>query len=70
MAFGEGLSDAYLSESKQADLRGVLKAMLVLPTVVVVIRAWSRALMQLSTHSKIPARFWWDDWTAFAGAVG
>lgn len=58
-----------LDETKQADLRTLLIAMTVVPTIVVLIRAWSRALLPVSAMSKMPTKFWWDDWTAFAGAV-
>lgn len=43
--------------------------MMIVPTVVVLIRAWSRALLPVSHMTRIPTKFWWDDWTAFAGAV-
>ncbi|KAK7754994.1 hypothetical protein SLS62_003078 [Diatrype stigma] len=63
------LPDAFLKESKQPELKTLLIAMTIVPTVVVFIRAWSRALLPVDAMSKIPSRFWWDDWTAFAGAI-
>lgn len=58
-----------LTESKQSDLRTLLIAMTIVPTVIVLVRAWSRALLPVAPLSKIPTRFWWDDWAAFAAAV-
>ncbi|ROV87838.1 hypothetical protein VMCG_10546 [Cytospora schulzeri] len=58
-----------LTQSKQSDLRTLLIAMVIVPTVIVIIRAWSRALLPVSPTSKIPTKFWWDDWTAFAAAA-
>ncbi|KAI1084497.1 hypothetical protein F5B20DRAFT_298673 [Whalleya microplaca] len=63
------LPDAFLEESKQSELQTLLISMTVVPTVVVLIRAWSRALLPVTAMSKVPSKFWWDDWTAFAGAA-
>lgn len=57
------------NESQQDSLRTLLIAMLVLPTITVVLRVWSRAILPLSPTSHIKSRFWWDDWAAFAGAA-
>lgn len=56
-------------ESKQRDLRSLLIAMMVLPTIVVIVRFWSRYLSSAFTISRMPMRFWWDDWTALTAAV-
>ncbi|KAK7744558.1 hypothetical protein SLS53_003443 [Cytospora paraplurivora] len=58
-----------LTESKQAGLRALYIAMAIVPTVIVLIRAWSRALLPVSPTSIISTKFWWDDWTAFAAAA-
>jgi hypothetical protein len=58
-----------LNESQQGNLRMLLIAMAIVPTIVVLIRAWSRALLPVSAVSKIPTKFWWDDWAAFVAAV-
>jgi hypothetical protein len=56
-------------DEKQGALRSLLIAMTVLPTVVIIVRFWSRALLQDFTVSRMPTKFWWDDWTALAAAV-
>jgi hypothetical protein len=56
-------------DEKQGALRSLLIAMTVVPTVVITIRFWSRALLQDFSLSKMPIRFWWDDWIALAAAV-
>lgn len=61
--------DIDLTKSKQPQLRVLLIAMMIVPTVVVLIRAWSRALLPVSPLTRIPTKFWWDDWMAFFGAV-
>lgn len=58
-----------LTESKQSELRALLITMAIVPTVVILIRAWSRALLPVSSMTRIPTKFWWDDWTAFVAAV-
>lgn len=58
-----------LAESKQAGLRALYIAMAIVPTVIVLVRAWSRALLPVPPTSIISTKFWWDDWTAFAAAV-
>lgn len=58
-----------LTESKQSELRVLLITMIILPTVFVLIRAWSRALLPITPMTRIPNKFWWDDWTAFVAAV-
>lgn len=58
-----------LSENKQNNLRSLLVAMIVLPTVVVAIRFWSRYLSPAFSISHMPTRFWWDDWTALTATV-
>jgi hypothetical protein len=63
------MSSVNLNESKQGNLRALLIAMMVLPTVVILVRFWSRALLPAYSMSKMPTRFWWDDWTALAAAV-
>lgn len=56
-----------LDDDQRPALRGLMIAMLVLPTVAVVLRFWSRAM--LPGFSSTPIRFWWDDWTALIAAV-
>lgn len=56
-------------EDKQKQLWDLLIAMIILPTVVILVRFWSRALLPTLSVSKLPMRFWWDDWTALAAAV-
>ncbi|KAF3061499.1 hypothetical protein GL218_03013 [Daldinia childiae] len=69
MSSAETQPDFNPNDTKQDELRKLLIAMMIVPTVVVLVRAWSRALMTPSAMSKTPNKFWWDDWTAFAGAV-
>jgi hypothetical protein len=58
------------NESKQGELRSLLIAMIALPTIIVAVRLWSRYLSSAMSMSKALSRFWWDDWTALAAAVG
>lgn len=53
----------------QTELRALLITMIILPTVIILIRAWSRALLPVDPTARIASRFWWDDWTAFIAAV-
>ncbi|OTA98156.1 hypothetical protein M426DRAFT_120744 [Hypoxylon sp. CI-4A] len=52
-------------DSKRRELRTLFITMMTLPTVVVLIRTWSRALLPAFHMSKIPNKFWWDDWTVY-----
>lgn len=56
-------------DSMQGQLRSLLIAMLILPSIVILIRFWSRSLLADSDTSSIRAKYWWDDWTALAAAV-
>ena len=48
------------------SLRGFDIAMIIIPTVAVALRFWSRAL---SGHASKDRVFWWDDWTALMALV-
>ena len=50
----------------QPDFHGFAISMVVIPSVVVALRFWSRALN--STANGL--RFWWDDWLVLAALVG
>ncbi|KAA6409751.1 MAG: hypothetical protein FRX48_06363 [Lasallia pustulata] len=54
-----------MAASSEADsgqsLRGFDIAMIIIPTVAVALRFWSRVL---SGHASKDRVFWWDDWTA------
>ena len=43
-------------------LQALLIVMIVLPTIAVVLRVWSRLTLK-------GQRFWWDDWFAIASLV-
>lgn len=59
-----------MAASSQADsghsLRGFDIAMIIIPTVAVTLRFWSRVL---SGHASKGRVFWWDDWTALMALV-
>lgn len=56
-------------DNKQNNLRTLLIAMIIVPSIVIFIRFWSRALLPISPTSKVARKFWWDDWTALIAAV-
>ena len=58
-----------LNDDRGPELQALLIAMIVIPTVAVIIRFWSRALLPGFSLSKQTLRFWWDDWFALAAAV-
>lgn len=61
-----------MSESDHADrgpsILGLSIAMIILTTISLGFRFWSRTVMLLSRTRRTP-RFWWDDWVAFASLV-
>ena len=59
-----------LSDDLGARLQTLLTVMAILPTIAIIIRFWSRALLpEMSSMHSRPMRFWWDDWTALVTAV-
>ncbi|PLB51343.1 hypothetical protein P170DRAFT_382755 [Aspergillus steynii IBT 23096] len=56
-----------LNGDQRSVLRALVIVMLVIPTVAVLLRFWSRAM--LPGFSSTPVRFWWDDWTALIAAM-
>ncbi|KAI1097137.1 hypothetical protein F4804DRAFT_328510 [Jackrogersella minutella] len=67
------MSSVDLTETKQGGLRTLFITMMVFPTVVVLVRVWSRALLPDPSLSKVSvpttSKFWWDDWTIIIAAV-
>ena len=61
--------NAEITKIQQDRLRVLPIAMIIVPTIVILIRAWSRALLPLSPTSRIATKFWWDDWMTFAAGV-
>lgn len=53
---------AAINEDRSGLVYRLCIAMMVLPTVAVVIRTWSRAISKSPRRS----RFWWDDWLCIA----
>jgi hypothetical protein len=60
---------ANLNDDQNPRLRSLIIAFIILPSIAVSVRLWSRALLPGSTMSKTPTRFWWDDWTVLAAGV-
>ncbi|ETS75365.1 hypothetical protein PFICI_12309 [Pestalotiopsis fici W106-1] len=58
-----------ISEIQQGQLRVLPIAMIVVPTIIILLRAWSRALLPVSPTSHITTKFWWDDWMVFAAGA-
>ncbi len=56
---------------KQSELHKLLTAMIVLPSLIVCLRFWSRALLPNGAASKtaFSRKFWWDDWSVLVAAV-
>ncbi|KAI9714015.1 MAG: hypothetical protein M1820_000745 [Bogoriella megaspora] len=52
-------------------LRAICIATIIIPTVAVILRFWSRALLPRdpTPMSKVKSRFWWDDWTILAALI-
>lgn len=48
-------------------LKGFFIFMVILPTVAILLRFWSRSISSGKHSSK--GRFWWDDWVALASLV-
>ncbi|KAI1260513.1 hypothetical protein F5Y18DRAFT_419999 [Xylariaceae sp. FL1019] len=69
MAMSSASAGEGVDHSLQNELRNLLLSMAIIPTVIVFLRAWSRALLPLSTGGKSTPRFWWDDWCAFIAAA-
>ncbi|QKX55356.1 uncharacterized protein TRUGW13939_02448 [Talaromyces rugulosus] len=58
-----------LSENRGPPMRTLLIAMIVLPTVAVLLRFWSRTLLPATGRLQSVGKFWWDDWSALVAAV-
>lgn len=52
-------------ENRSPGLRAFQIAMIIIPTIAIVLRFWSRTL----AFGKKPPRFWWDDWLALMALV-
>lgn len=42
---------------------------LVVPSLVVILRFWSRVIQHAVSNSRTSVRFWWDDWTVLAASL-
>lgn len=52
-------------ENRSPGLRAFQIVMIIIPTIAIILRFWSRYL----AFSKKPPRFWWDDWVALMALV-
>lgn len=57
--------DAAQAENRTNGLRVFQIILIILPTIAIILRFWSRAL---AFRGKV-RRFWWDDWTALLALV-
>ena len=54
------------SHADGQTLRGFDIAMIIIPTIFIALRFWSRALPRKSNQAR---RFWWDDWAILIALV-
>ncbi|PYI25961.1 hypothetical protein BP00DRAFT_430793 [Aspergillus indologenus CBS 114.80] len=57
------------SDDRGPQIRAISIALIILPSVAVALRFWSRALLPKPPRANTHSGFWWDDWTALAAAV-
>lgn len=57
------------SEGRDPVMRAFLVLAAVFPTIAVILRFWSRALLPNTSNEKPISRFWWDDWMVLLATV-
>lgn len=62
------MSTLNLNDNQGPALRTLLIVVIIIPTLVIILRFWSRAILPAVTKSRSPVRFWWDDWAALVAA--
>jgi hypothetical protein len=62
-------TEPVLLTGREASIRALFIIMAILPTIAVILRLWSRALLPGSSHERPMSRYWWDDWTVILATV-